>query len=123
MANVWIPDSNCMPQKLIDIPKQWQLVNEQTLEGIVLDHCFTGWDGTAKIYWPEYQLGLRILHRGLFKYMVIYIPEGENFFCLEPVSHINNAIHLAAEGIEDTGHFELAPNETASAEVEYKVIR
>ncbi|MBN1379675.1 MAG: aldose 1-epimerase [Gammaproteobacteria bacterium] len=122
LDQVWLGDEFCIPHTLTEIPEHWRFANHRTLEGIVLDHCFTGWDGEARIFWPEYKLGLNMTHKGLFKHMVIYVPEGQSFFCVEPVSHVNNAINLAAGGVENTGYFELAPNETAYAEVRYKLI-
>ncbi len=123
LARVWQPDKNDLPESLMDIPDNWRFDSPRTLQGIVLDHCFTDWNGHARIDWPEYKLGLEITHRGLLKHLVIYAPEGEDYFCIEPVSHINNAINLAARGIENTGQFELAPDDIASAKVEFKVFQ
>lgn len=67
-------------------------VNVQSLLG--LDNGFGGWSGDAALCWPERD-GLRMHLRAqgaLRRHCVIYTPPGENFFCLEPVSHANNAL-------------------------------
>lgn len=122
LGGVWLSDEFCIPKTLIEIPDEWRFINHRTLQGIVLDHCFTDWDGEARIYWPEYKIGLNICHSGLLRHMVIYVPEGEDFFCVEPVSHVNNAVKLAAGGVKNTGQLDLTPSETAYAEVRYKLI-
>jgi len=122
LGQVWIPDDNNMPKTLSVIPDEWRFINNRSLQSVVLDHCFTDWDGLARIYWPEHKTGLEITHSGLLKHMVIYVPDNEDFFCIEPVSHVNNAIKLAANGVENTGQLDLPPGETVYAEVRYKVI-
>lgn len=63
-----------------------------------LDHCFEGWGGVALI--RDEALSLRLL--ASLPYLVIYTPPGQPHFCVEPVSHLNDAIHRddpAAHGL------------------------
>jgi aldose 1-epimerase len=46
--------------------------------------------------------------------MVIYSPEGQNYFCFEPVTHCTDAINKATEGVNNTGITYLNPQETLS---------
>ncbi len=62
------------------------------VEGLGLDHCFDGWDGRATIAWPRRGMRLDSLPRRLFRHLVIYVPDGQTFFCVEPVSHANGAV-------------------------------
>jgi aldose 1-epimerase len=69
-----------------------RMVDVQTL--LHLDNGFGGWSGEAALCWPQ-RNGLRmhlIALGALRRHCVIYTPPGENFFCLEPVSHANNAL-------------------------------
>jgi aldose 1-epimerase len=54
---------------------------------------YADWDGAAAIEWPT--LGARIeLHTvPRLKHVVIWAPEGEDFFCFEPVSHATDALN------------------------------
>jgi aldose 1-epimerase len=58
-----------------------------------LDHCFHGWDGRAEI---SGQTGPRLTLTAAQSLgnLVIYTPPGQAFFCLEPVSHVNDAANL-----------------------------
>ena len=79
-----------------------------------LNHCFGGWDRTAQIRYPGAGLGLNLDCDDLFGHLVVFIPPGEDYFCVEPVSHANNAFNLAARGQPGTGMRALAPGETLS---------
>ena len=79
-----------------------------------LNHCFGGWDGRARIHYPAAGLALDLECSSLFGHLVVFIPPGEDYFCVEPVSHANNAFNLAAHGQPDTGLRILAPGETLS---------
>jgi aldose 1-epimerase len=58
-----------------------------------LDHCFNGWDGHAE-FSGEAGLGLKLTATPSLGNLVIYTPPGQPFFCLEPVSHVNDAANL-----------------------------
>ncbi len=55
------------------------------------DHCFDGWRGTAKLRDEVMSVGLT---SSLSK-VVIFTPPTRDYFCIEPVSHTSNAIHMA----------------------------
>jgi aldose 1-epimerase len=56
-----------------------------------LDNCFEGWDGQAEIDDECFSLRLR----SSLRHLVVYTPPGRDFFCVEPVSHRNDAFHTA----------------------------
>jgi aldose 1-epimerase len=55
------------------------------------DHCFEGWRGPARIRDERFSLQL-VSELG---YLVVYTPPARDYFCVEPVSHLSNAIHMA----------------------------
>jgi aldose 1-epimerase len=55
------------------------------------DNCFDGWRGTARIRDEKMSLQLSSSLRRL----VVYTPQQRDYFCVEPVSHVSNAIHMA----------------------------
>jgi aldose 1-epimerase len=67
-------------------------VEQNTLDADVavldLDNCFDGWRGPARI--RDEKLSLRLTSS--LSRAVIYTPPDHDFFCVEPVSHVNNAI-------------------------------
>lgn len=55
------------------------------------DNCFEGWRGAAQL--RDEKLSLRLtssLHR-----LVVFTPQTKPYYCVEPVSHVSNAIHMA----------------------------
>jgi aldose 1-epimerase len=62
------------------------------VEGRIMDNCFSGWDGRAKISWAEEAFALEI--SAPMSAAVVYIPGGGDFFCFEPVPHVNNALGM-----------------------------
>jgi len=55
------------------------------------DHCFEGWKGPARIRDEKFSLQLT----SSLPYLVVYTPHDKDYFCVEPVSHVSNAIHMA----------------------------
>jgi aldose 1-epimerase len=60
--------------------------------GRIVDNGFAGWDGKAQIHWDDRPFGLEI-HADM-QAAVVYVPDGEDYFCFEPVPHIINALNL-----------------------------
>lgn len=62
------------------------------------DHCFDGWSGPACI--RDEKLVLQLISN--LTHLVVYTPADKPYFCVEPVSHVSNAIHMvdpAAHGL------------------------
>lgn len=55
------------------------------------DHCFEGWRGPARIRDERFSLQLM----SSLQRLVVYTPQDRDWFCIEPVSHVTNAIHMA----------------------------
>jgi aldose 1-epimerase len=55
------------------------------------DNGFEGWRGPARIRDEKFSLQLR----SSLPYLVVYTPQDKDYFCVEPVSHVGNAIHMA----------------------------
>ena len=90
-------DQVCLMDERL-LPQGWVPVSERPdldfheLRNLPLDHVdnpFTGWDGKAKIAWPDQGMSLSInVSSEVSNHHQIYAPNpGCGFFCLEPVSH------------------------------------
>jgi aldose 1-epimerase len=80
------------------------------------DHCFEGWRGAARIRDERFSLSLT----SSLDRLVVYTPRERDYFCVEPVSHVNNAIHMAdplAHGLRS-----LAPGEAMHAWMQLDVL-
>ncbi len=58
-----------------------------------VDTGYSGRCGPLIIDWPNRDLRLSIEPDARLSETVIYIPAGEDYFCVEPVSHLTNAIN------------------------------
>lgn len=106
-GQIWEQDTRGLPQAASsDHPLASA---DAVMREIRLDHSFSGWDGRAKLEWPGRQLSLTLCSGETLRELVIYSPE-EDFFCIEPVSHLTNAA-LATSPAMRQGWRELAPGE------------
>jgi aldose 1-epimerase len=57
---------------------------------LAFDHCFEGWRGAARI--RDEKLSMRLTSS--LPYLVVFTPDTRPYYCVEPVSHVSNAIHM-----------------------------
>ena len=60
------------------------------LPDILVDNCFSGWDGVATL---EDDLGAIEIATSGASHLHLYLPPKEDFLCLEPVSHLPDALN------------------------------
>jgi aldose 1-epimerase len=58
----------------------------------------------------------------LFGHLVVYVPPGQDFFCVEPVSHVNDGFNLLDRGVAGTGVRILEPGERLAGVVRLSVV-
>ncbi len=95
---VWRTDAEVLPVERVAVPADWDFSDGRRVDGIALDNCFDGWDGRAAIVWPRRRLRLDLAAGVPFRHLVIYVPPGHPYFCVEPVSHANGQVGLAPLG-------------------------
>ncbi len=115
LAGVWRNDARKLPVELTGLPPEWDFAAGRDVAGVAVDNCFTGWDGRARLDWPSYRLLLEA--DPAFANLVVFVPPGLGFFCLEPVTNVNDAVNLAARGVPGTGLAVLAPGATLSGTI------
>jgi aldose 1-epimerase len=69
---------------------------------------FTGRSGAIRMRWPTHILTM--MPADDLAFTVVYVPPGEDYFCVEPVSHMTDAINRPEER-SVTGMRWLAPGE------------
>ncbi len=120
-GHVWRNDAGLLPQARESIPPEWDFRSERPLGQPGLNNGFSGWDGRARLAWPARGLALAIAADSVFAHLVVYTPE-RDFFCVEPVTHLANALNLA-ETAPDHGLRVLAPGETMRGEIRLTLSR
>jgi aldose 1-epimerase len=110
LSDRWDADVNQLP-----IRKVAQPGIDSDVTHLDFDHCFEGWRGAARIRDERFSLQLA----SSLPYLVVFTPQDRDYFCVEPVSHVSNAIHMAdpaAHGIRS-----VAPGETIDAAMTLEV--
>lgn len=83
----WELDALKLPTQLVPQPGV-----DADLSHLDYDHCFEGWSGPARIRDELFSLTLR----SSLDRLVIYTPPNQDYFAVEPVSHVTNAINQPA---------------------------
>jgi aldose 1-epimerase len=117
LDHVWLPDERKIPKERVPLRAAWDFADGQRLAPLDLDHCFGGWDGRAELHWPEMGLTLALEAGPALRHLVIYVPPGQDFFCIEPVSHVNDGFNMLERGVEGTGVRVLAPGQTLAGAI------
>jgi aldose 1-epimerase len=98
---VWRNTPDQLPVERVAVPAEWEHRGGRTVGSVVLDNCFTGWDGNARMTWPDRSLTMTA--SAVFDHVVVYTPAGQDFFCVEPVSHMTDAINRGGMRVLDAG--------------------
>jgi aldose 1-epimerase len=86
---------------------------------LVVDHCYDGWDGVVHL--RDAVMHARV--RSELTRVVVFTNGTRDYVAIEPVSHVNNAVHLYANGVPATelGLRVLQPGETMLAQMAIEV--
>lgn len=100
----WEPDASGLPVRQVP-----QAGLDGDVSHMAFDHCFDGWKGAARL--RDERLSLKLTSS--LSRLVVYTPDTKPYWCVEPVSHVSNAIHMAEPAAH--GLVDLAPGATAEA--------
>lgn len=81
----WETDEFIMPVRYIEEHRDdW---SDKLHAPTTTDNVFAGWDGHARIEWPERGLALTVTASNAARWMVIYSPPDRPIACIEGVTH------------------------------------
>jgi aldose 1-epimerase len=78
---IWHNDDARLPKRLEPIAADYDWLGQAHI-----DNCFTGLKDEVVIEWPSHTLVMT--PDPAFTCAVVYCPNGEDYFCVEPVSHV-----------------------------------
>jgi aldose 1-epimerase len=110
LSSRWDSDASGLPTRQVPQPGI-----DGDVAHLAFDNCFEGWKGQARI--RDEKLSLRL--SSSLPYLVVFTPDTKPYYCVEPVSHVSNAIHMsepAAHGLRA-----LAPQATFDAWMKIEV--
>lgn len=94
-SGVWLSGDDPIPVKHVsEFPPTWDYNAPASLEGPLIDNCFSGWDGRSVIQYPDRGLTLTMIMEDCPGYSLMYRPPRLPYFCLEPITHPIDAFHM-----------------------------
>ena len=120
VSSIWVADHGEIPDRQAALGKGTDIRTARPVNALHLDNAFVARPANADIVWPSSGLHVSIRSTPEFGHLVVYIPEGMDFFCVEPVSHAPDAINSPHEQ-EVTGLQRLAPGDILEACIHLKV--
>ncbi len=94
---VWLMGDDALPRECVDVDGKFDFSQATPVENRDVDNCFAGWSGAACVAWPDKPLALEITASATLPGAVVYIRNGAEGFCFEPVPHINNSLNLRGQ--------------------------
>lgn len=61
------------------------------IKHLTFDNCFQGWTGAVRL--RDEKLSMRLTSS--LDYLVVYTPQERGYYCVEPASHVANALQMA----------------------------
>jgi aldose 1-epimerase len=122
---VWLETPEHLPDRCVPIAErpEWDFSLARALPPSWINNGLVGWDGRARIRWPERGLGLDIEASAALGTCIVYSPGAEaDFFCFEPVSHAVDAFHLPG-GPEAHGLRILEPGDEMAITCLFEVVQ
>ena len=99
----------------VETDANWNHALGQALNQRVWDNDFSGWGGLASLDAPS-GLPIRLRAGSVFGALRLYTPAGQDFYAVEPVSHLANAINRPK--LEDHAMTLLAPGASLHGDIE-----
>ncbi len=87
LSDRWDNDASGLPVRRVAQPGGI----DADIAHLEFDNCFEGWRGAARL--RDEKLSLRLTSS--LRTLVVFTPQTKPYYCVEPVSHVSNAIHMA----------------------------
>ncbi len=117
----FVADEDCIPYAIQPISQSVDFSNGKAVLGTKLDDCFSCPTGKGRISWPSLNLQLDITSGPHAVHAIVFSPEGEDYFCYEPVSNINNGINWRERADCPPGIVDLAPGAVMQETTDFTV--
>lgn len=92
----------------------------QPVSARVVDNAYAGREGPMRLVWPDRDIALSIIPSAGLPHATVFAPAGADFVCVEPISHLPDALNAAPLAIRQDLRA-LAPGETWTETVTFSV--
>lgn len=112
LSERWDNDASGLPTRRVPQPGI-----DSDVANLAFDNCFEGWRGPARL--RDEKLSLRL--SSSLPYLVVFTPATRPYYCVEPVGHVSNAIHMSEPSAH--GLRTLAPQTACDAWMKLEIDR
>ena len=117
-TGVWQAATDDTKAHLAALSAATDLRTRRPVQTLNVDHCFD-LDGVRQtINWPDAEITMTA--DPIFTRLTVFVPPGEDFFCVEPISHVPDAVNMDLPAAEMGLHL-LAPGEAMTGKIELAV--
>jgi aldose 1-epimerase len=120
VCGIWLVNASLIPSQRVPQRELYGIADAHLGSAPFVDNCYTGFGGTARIEIPERDLAITLDASENLRFLHVYLPTGEPYFCAEPVSAMPDAFNRP-EPHTETGLRVLAPNETFTISMQLRV--
>ena len=114
----WDGQPEDFPTKTKAIENNFNIRNGRALWKNEKTVCYENFDGKVKIIWPYKKKKITMKVDKIFNHLIVHVPKGEEYFCIEPVSHPTDGFNLMQVKKENLDSWFLAPNENINGLIE-----
>jgi aldose 1-epimerase len=94
-ARLWSGDAAEFPRRMAPVPAAFDFAHGRPIrDARGLDRCYSGWRRRAELVWPHAAHRVAITADEPLAHLMLYVPRERQFFCVEPVSHVVDAINF-----------------------------
>ena len=117
----WDGQPEDFPTKTKPIENNFNIRNGRALWKNEKTVCYENFDGKIQIIWPYKKKKITIKADKIFNHLIVHVPKGEEYFCIEPVSHPTNGFNLIQAKEENIGSWFLVPNDYIDGLIEIEL--
>lgn len=96
-GDMWQCDDQLIPIRRSLLTELNDFSDFKKIKDIHLDNCFEDWGGKAEFKWPKLAGGIRMDGSSNLSHLVVYNDPKNDYFCAEPVTHVNNGLNMSGE--------------------------
>lgn len=118
-GRLWQRDARKLPISAGPVPPELHLDRGGDFPSLGLDHCLSGWDGRARLDWPDRGIGLEMTADPVFAHVMVASPLSAVHGAVEPVTHVPDPFAVERREPGASGLATLAPGEIFGGTVRF----
>ena len=114
----WVGPPENFPIKTKPVENSFDMIDGSLLWKRAKTASYKDFEGEAAIIWPFHKKKILIRADNIFNHLIVHVPNGAEYFCLEPVSHPTDGFNLSDQKIENIDNNFLLPNGSITGSIE-----